>query len=132
MTFGDLLEAYGKGGVDALAGFDAAAATAAGVKPSRVSAWRRLHDVYYGPTKWTAKQRVARELARSGRFSLDQLEYVEKRLLLIDDASERWSLRHQLLSVRGDYKTLQRAADRILPAKEPKPPRKALSFGRSR
>ena len=132
MNFAELLESLAGLGVDALAGFDRDAALRVGLNPARVRSWQRVHEVYFGATKWTAQQRRALERARGGGLSLHQLEYIETRLARIEDARERWELRHRLLAVRGDFKALQAAARRILPPAAPKPPRKKLSFTGSR
>lgn len=132
MDFSELLAALAASGIDTLAGFDRDAALRGGLNPARVRSWQRVHEVYFGATKWTAQQRRALEQARAGGMSLHQLEYIETRLRRIDDARERWRLRHQLLAVRGDFKALQAAARRILPPAAPKPPSKKLSFTGSR
>ena len=38
--------------VDALVGFDKRAAVAAGVIPNLAAKWEKVHDVYFGPSKW--------------------------------------------------------------------------------
>ncbi len=103
--------------VDVLVGFEQRAAVAAGVKPEQAREWGRVHDVYYGPTRFTAKQATALKQARA--FPLEQLVYVEKRLHSLDDDSLRWQLRLQLLSRPGTFHTLKARADEIVPAKKP-------------
>lgn len=72
--------------------------------------WAKVHKVYYGSTKFTRKQANAIKIARSTRKSMDQLVYIESRLSSVDDPGKKWELRLALLSVPGDYKTLQRRA----------------------
>ncbi|WP_143341251.1 hypothetical protein [Corynebacterium urinipleomorphum] len=105
--------------LDILAGFDRQAARDAGVKPTTVDEWERVHTVYYGTTRFTRKQAHAIRIARETGKSLDQLVFIENQLKPIKTASETWRLRLALLSVRGDYNTLRRRAKTIIPGSSP-------------
>lgn len=130
-TFDTLLATETTSALDALAGFDRRAALHAGIKPSRIDEWDKLHHTYYGPTAWTAQQRHAVELAREGEMSLDQLALIEKHLGAVKNPREKWELRHELLGMRGKYETLRREAKALISA-EKKPPRKQARFSPSR
>ena len=118
--------------IDTLEHFDAQVLVDAGVNPSRVAEWKKIHQVYYGPTKFTRKQANAVAVARKTRKSLDQLVFIEGRLSSIEDPHELWSLRAELLAVRGNYQTLKRRAKEIVPDREPAAPTASLGFGQSR
>ena len=100
----------------------------AGFSPRRIGEWRMVHDVYFGATRWTAKQREALALARGSGFTLDQLVLVEKQLRSLDDDSTRWKLRHTLLQFRGSYEALRRHAKEIAPQPPKKRPRAQVIF----
>lgn len=125
--FADLLGAVSTG-VDTLADFDRQASVDAGVDPTRVRDWANVHEVYFGPTRWTRRQREAVTRARAGRLSIDQLVYIERRIRNIASIDVRWELRLALLGVRGGYATLRRAAARIVPSADEQPPRAGVSF----
>lgn len=118
--------------IDALDGFDRQAATDMGVRPAVASAWGMVHDTYYGPTKWTAQQRTALGKAHEAGHDLDRLIYIERRLSTVDDAGERWALRHALLDVRGSFARLKTEADAIVPKKAPAASDRGLRFGASK
>lgn len=94
--------------------------------------WATVHDVYFGPTKFTKQQRLALAAARGGGLSIDQLVLIERYVGNVDDAAQRWSLRRELLQVRGNFEALRRAAKNLVPAREPEPPRRQTRFTRSR
>ena len=94
--------------IETLASFDAQVLLDAGCKPALVREWTKVHKIYYGPTKFTRKQANAIKIARSTKKSLDQLAYIESCLAGITDPGKTWELRLALLSVKGNYKTLQR------------------------
>lgn len=132
MTFADLLDAVRALGVDALAGFDRDALIAAGVDPARVRALAGVHEVYFGPTRFRAQQRLGVEAARAGGHSLDKLVLIERYMAHIDDAAERWRVRRELLSVRGSYAALRRAAQQAAPAPERPAGPDRVRFSRTR
>lgn len=108
--------------VDSLVGFDRDLAIAEGHAPATITAWEKLHTVYFGPTRFTAKQRDALQRAREGGFKLPQLILIEQRLTHIVDPAQRWQLRLQLLAKRGTYRATQtHATDIIPPKKQPAP-----------
>ncbi|MEH0146289.1 HNH endonuclease signature motif containing protein [Corynebacterium sp. Q4381] len=117
--------------VDALEGFDRGAALAAGISSSTAGDWEAVHNAYFGPTRYVRLQRQAVSLARAGRFPLDQLVLIEKKLKLVADAAERAALRVELLQSRRSYKYLQQRAKELVPVEE-KPYKKQASFTRSR
>lgn len=129
--FGEFLGAVSTG-VDTLADFSRQAALDAGVHPKRVRDWEKVHRVYFGPTKWTRQQGIAADKARANRVSIDTLVLIEERIKLIDDPRTRWTLRHTLLDVRGNYDAVKRQAKTIVPAPEPKAPAERLTFSGSR
>ena len=98
-----------------LAGFDRQVAVRAGINPRTVRKWSRLARVYFGPTRFTRKQRHAVRLARQTSKSLDQLVFIESCVRTVCDDAGKWGLRLALLSVRGTYDTLKRKAADILP-----------------
>lgn len=114
--------------IDVLVGFDKRAAVAAGVSPSQASSWAGLHEVYYGTTRFTAKQREALKLA--GAFSLEQLVYIERRLKAVDGDAERWQARLDMLARPGTFHTLKDRADEVAPQK-PKPREESLRMTQS-
>lgn len=132
MAFADLLAAVTSSALDGLTDFDRSAALDAGVKPAQVREWAVVHEAYFGPTTAPKKQRAAVALARAGGFSLDQLVLIEQRVGAVADRSERMRLRLALLATRGTYDALKRRASELIPAQAPKPPKKQVSFGRSR
>lgn len=132
MTFATLVEALAADPLAELADFDRGVALDAGLDPARVREWATVHDVYFGPTKFTKQQRFALAAARGGGLSLDQLVLIERYVGNVDDAAQRWSLRRELLRVRGNFEALRRAAKNLVPAREPEPPRRQTRFTRSR
>ncbi|WKK56065.1 HNH endonuclease signature motif containing protein [Corynebacterium sp. P4-C1] len=98
-----------------LAGFDRQVAVRAGINPVTVRKWSGLAKVYFGPTRFTRKQRHAVRLARETSKSLDQLVFIESCVRGVSDDAGKWGLRLALLSVRGTYDTLKRHAADILP-----------------
>ncbi|MDK8798401.1 hypothetical protein QP994_11135, partial [Corynebacterium sp. MSK044] len=97
-----------------------------------VREWTKVHKVYYGKTKFTRKQANAIKIARSTKKALDQLAYIESRLVGINNPHEKWRVRLALLSVKGDYATLQRRAKDIVPEVDKPAPESTIRFGRSR
>lgn len=106
--------------------FDRQQLVDAGFSPRRIGEWRMVHTVYFGATKWTAKQREAR--ARAPGLNLDQLVMIEKKLRHITDDAERWKLRLELLTFRGTYEALRRRAKEIVPEPPKKKPRGQVVF----
>lgn len=116
-----------------LAGFDRQAALRAGIKPKSVTEWDTLHQVYFGPTRFSKKQRQAMEVAQETKKTLDQLTLIETRVKQIADPAEKWAQRLALLSVRGNYETLKRALRDIMPDEDDRPaPEPAVRFTGSR
>ena len=118
--------------IETLASFDAQVLLDAGCKPTLIRQWTKVHKVYYGPTKFTRKQANAITVAKSTKKSLDQLAYIESRLVGINNPHEKWRLRLALLSVPGNYETLQRRAQDIVPEVDTPAPEPTIRFGRSR
>ena len=94
--------------------------------------WAKVHKAYYGKTKFTRKQANAIKVAKSTQKSMDQLVYIESRVAPFTDPTEKWDLRLALLSVPGDYKTLQRRSKDIVPEVDKPAPEPSVGFGRSR
>ena len=117
--------------VDTLDGFDRDAAIEAGFAPTKAHAWEKLHRTYFGPTKFTKLQRIAREKARAGKFSLDQLAMIEERLKNIESPKRRMVVRLSLLDARLTYAALQRLASKLIPKKS-QPPKRQMTFSKSR
>ena len=117
--------------IETLASFDAQELISLGCKPALMREWAKVHKVYYGSTKFTRKQANAIKIARSTRKSMDQLVYIESRLSSIKDPAEKWRLRLALLSVPGDYATLQRRSKNIVPEVDKPAPEPTVGFGRS-
>ena len=118
--------------IETLEHFDAQVLNAVGCSPARVREWTKLHAVYYGKTTFTRKQTDAITVARSTQKSLDQLVYIESSLVGVKDPGQKWDLRLALLSIPGDYKTLQRRAKTIVPEVDTPAPTPTMGFGRSR
>lgn len=114
--------------VDSLQGFDRTAALASRCRPATVTTWGRIHDVYFGATKWTKQQHLALGAARAGAFDLDRLGYIENRLTSIADEGERWRIRHKLLAVRGSFAALRQAAKDLVPPAKPMAPKAQITF----
>ena len=112
-----------------IADFDRDTALAAGLNPSRIREWSRVHDVYFGATKFTRKQSDARLMAAD--TPLDQLCLIERKLAIVDDAAKRWRLRFTLLKFQGRFDALSRYADQVIDAKKPEP-EKQVRFSRAR
>ena len=121
-----LMNEFDTSALEFLENFDRQSLLDAGFSPRRVGEWRKVHDVYLGATKWTAKQREAR--ARAPGLSTDQLVLIEKKLHHIADPALRWQLRLELLAFRGTYEALRRRAKEIVPAPPPKKPRAKVTF----
>ena len=63
LAFGSwLLQTFSGLRLSDVADFDRDTALNAGVAPSRVREWSRVHDVYFGATKFTRKEAVARRV----------------------------------------------------------------------
>lgn len=116
---------------DFLAGFERDAALAAGVKPATVDDWGLIHRIYFGPTTAPKQRARALERARAG-FSLEQLAYVERRIAHITSVGERMRLRIELLAAPCTFDALKRRAGKIVPAKNPAPPKAQVRFSPSR
>ena len=129
--FKDLIEAMSASALDTLEGFDEQAALEAGLDPTKVRAWRQLHEIYLEPSTSPQKQRMALERVRRHGFSLDQLAMIERRLRPIKDRRERRKLRILLLDAAATYDGLAARARKLVPKKE-KAARKQVTFSRSR
>ena len=120
--------------IDMLGSFNAQQLIDAGANPTRVAEWKGVFDTYYGKTRFSRQQANAVTVARQTAKSLDQLVFIEQQLKAVSSDRETWKLRLALLSVRGDYKTLQRRAKDIVPdpdADTPAP-ESTVRFGRTR
>ena len=104
MTFEGLLDALSA--LDALEGFSRDAALAAGISPTTVRKWARLHEVYFALTSFSKKQRLALDKARARGFTLEQLAFVEESLAKVSGKSKQWALRLKILSQRGTFLSL--------------------------
>ncbi|GAB3077971.1 HNH endonuclease [Corynebacterium aquatimens] len=160
MSFTQLLNTVTATGLSSLAEFDRATAEAAGLSPTTVSNWEKLHRTYYGPTTCPKQQAVTRRLAVEGAFSLDQLLLIERRLesaaraekehLAHDEqnptgpdgcesgggsdrsslAMRQWKLRQRLLSRACRYSTLEKKAKELVSI-TPIAPKESIRFSRS-
>ena len=125
MNFTDFVSA----GVSVLADFDRDVAMAAGLSTGRVRDLARVHHAYYGPTQYTRKQRDALEAAHG--LPVDQLVHIEKKLLAVEGAAERWRIRLELVRHRGSYRALTKRIKRLI--KQPvKPAPPSCRFSRSK
>lgn len=129
--FDDFLGAQTGDALDTLASFDREAALSAGIRPSHVNEWALVHHTYFGPTKQTAQQQRAVELARQSKMSIDQLALIEKKLQYVKDSREKWKQRFALLGVSGGYETVRRQANEAVSVEETAP-RKQVRFSKSR
>ena len=139
-AFASFLQAMSSAALDTLQGFDAHAALDAGIDPAKVRTWAQLHDVYLSPSSSSPSimqmHAEAAAKARHGGFSLDQLALIERRLKPLptshDRARRRLELLDMLLERRpSSYHSFARAIRECMP-NEPKPPRRGVSFSRSR
>lgn len=130
-TFTEFVRAVSAEALDTLEGFDEQVALVAGLAPAKVREWGQLHKVYFGSTNAPRQQQAAADKARANALSLDQLAMIERRLKPIADRRLRMQLRLELLDAPGDYNALAALARTIIP-REVKPPRKQLTFSRSR
>ena len=112
-----------------LEGFDKRAAIAAGVIPNLASKWEAIYTVYFGPTRWTKHQRLARKAAEM--FPLSQLVYIEDRLKKIPNEAERWRVRRKLLEKFSTHHELKAKADRLILKPARTKPKLQVRFGRS-
>ena len=125
MNFTDFVTA----GVSVLADFDRDVAMAAGLSSGRVRDLARVHHTYFGPTQFTRKQRDALEAAHG--LPVDQLVHIEKKLLAVEGAAERWRIRLDLVRHRGSYRALTKRIKRLI--KQPvKPAPPSCRFSRSK
>ena len=125
MKFTDFVSA----GVAMLADFDRDVAMAAGLSTGRVRDLGRVHHTYFGPTQFTRKQRDALEAAHG--LPVDQLVHIEKKLLAVEGAAERWRIRLDLVRHRGSYRALTKRIKRLI--KQPvKPAPPSCRFSRSK
>lgn len=132
-AFENLIKTMTASAMEVLEGFDKQAALDAGLDPNRANAWDKLHATYFGPTTSPQKQRLAREKARRSSLSLDQLALIERKIRKIASNRTKAKLRLSLLDAHGDYKALARLAKRLVPGEDsPPPPRKQVTFSRSR
>ena len=137
-SFASFLQAMSSAALDTLQGFDAHAALNAGIDPAKVRTWAQLHDVYLSPSSSSIMQMHAEAAAkaRHGRFSLDQLALIERRLKPLPTPRERARRRLELLDMLlerrpSSYQSFARAIREFMPI-NPKPPRQGVSFSRSR
>lgn len=137
-SFASFLQAMSSAALDTLQGFDAHAALNAGIDPAKVRTWAQLHDVYLSPSSSSIMQMHAEAAAkaRHGRFSLDQLALIERRLKPLPTSRERARRRLELLDMLlerrpSSYQSFARAIREFMPI-NPKPPRQGVSFSRSR
>ena len=125
MNFTDFVSA----GVSTLADFDRDVAMAAGLSTGRVRDLARVHHTYFGPTQFTRKQRDA--LAAAEGMPVDQLIHIEKKLMHVEGAAERWRIRLDLVRHRGSYRALTKRIKRLI--KQPiKPAAPSCRFSRSK
>ena len=120
--------------MDILAGFDRQAVVDAGIKSSVAIEGEKARKVYFGVTRYKRQQANAVRIARQTSKSLDQILFIEQHVKAAGSEKDKWKLRLALLSVRGDYKTLQRRAKDIVPdpdADTPAP-ESSVRFGRTR
>ena len=117
------------GPLDALAHFDRQEAIDAGLDPSAVDKWADLHMVYFGATRATRKQAQALRIARSTGKSLDQLLFIEQQ---VKKSANEWKTRLALLSVEGNFRTLQRRAKDIVEVPDKPAPKSSVRFSKSR
>lgn len=124
----DFIE-FCQAGVGMLAGFSREAAVAAGLSTTRARDLARVFDTYYGPTKFTRKQADALALAEG--LPIDQLVLIEKKLVVVASAAERWRIRLDLVRHRGSFRSLSKRISRLIdvPVTAPKP---SCRFTRSR
>lgn len=128
MTFSDYLDHSPR--VDHLQGFDRQLALASGMSPQNATAWAQLEHIYFGNQRHSKQQGKALRRAREGKFSVEQLAMIERRLKHIEHEGTRWQLRLQLLRHVGRYKSLEKAAQELIPKE--KPPRKeSMRFSKS-
>lgn len=118
--------------LDALAGFDRERAIDAGISPARAADMARVHRTYFGPTRAPKHQQKAREAAARGRFTLDQLVLVEKRVAHVTGAAESMRLRCELLAFPCTYEVLRRRAAKLVPPVDPTPRAAQVRFSRPR
>ena len=140
-SFASFLQAMSSAALDTLQGFDAHAALNAGIDPAKVRTWAQLHDVYLrsSSSRSSSIMRMHAEAAakaRHGRFSLDQLALIERRLKPLPTSRERARRRLELLDMLlerrpSSYQSFARAVREFMPI-NPKPPRRGISFSRSR
>ncbi|MCZ9294207.1 HNH endonuclease signature motif containing protein [Corynebacterium meitnerae] len=128
MTFDELLEALSGAALTALKGFDRERAIAAGISPRQAANLSKVHQAYWGPTRTPKQQRLAREEALAGGFTVEQLVFVEKRIAHIEPFGERMRLRRALLSSHCTYEALRRRADRLIPRPKPPKPKPQVRF----
>ena len=112
--------------LDFLERFDRQQLIDAGYSLRRIGEWRMVHTVYFGATKWTAKQREAK--ARAPGLNMDQMVLIEKQLRHITDDAQRWKLRLELLTFRGTYEALRRRAKELVPGPPKKKPRSGVTL----
>lgn len=61
-----------------------------------------LHNVYFGKTSFSGKQRAAVDAARRTGKSLDALRIIEKHARMLKKVAEKWQLREELCALHAD------------------------------
>ncbi|UIZ92890.1 hypothetical protein JZY91_03845 [Corynebacterium sp. CNCTC7651] len=117
MNFTSLIDALSNATIDTLADFDRQAALDAGINPTTVRMWAKLHDVYLGPSKYSKFQRRGLSNARAGGFTLDQLTTLERRIAHLNPA-EQWRYRVRLLANPATYAEFEKAVKASVPKRK--------------
>lgn len=88
----------------------------AGTLISASTAGRLLQTarVYWGPTKNTRKQRIARDTAVESSMPVDALVLIERHLRKLADGIDEWAVRTELCALTGTVDDIDRAAADIV------------------
>lgn len=119
-------------GIELLEHYDRESLLNAGYSTAKVNQWRELHHVYFGPSKFAKLQPRARELARAGGFSIEQLLTIEGQVAKISSPKRRMVARLKLLAVKRTHKAMLAFAKKLLPKPEPKPAPDSITFSPSK
>ena len=100
---------------------------ALGLPLHRARSLSKLADVFFGPTKSTARQRRAVDAARANGHSLPTLEMINSHARRVP---KPWKLREELCRLRGSYEEIRAVAKKRveeLTADQPPNPRRGLN-----
>ena len=103
-----------------------------GLNTSSAREWRRLADVFFGPTRSTRKQADAVTAARANGHSVQTLSMINRMAKQVPEG-HRWRLRRDLCRINGPYAAVLAEAKKLVDAlRDPEPAAtRSLTVGRN-